>query len=88
MELHEAVDSLRWYANHGRPTGGFLRAVLANDLMQVINRGDESSLEQLPAICRFIYNQLPANTHGSYEAVDAHIAACAERRAEQKGVGA
>lgn len=74
MDLHEAVDSIRWYVDHGRPTGGFLRAVLANDLMEAIRRGDESSLENLPAICRYIYNDIPANVHGSYERVDQHIA--------------
>ena len=75
MDLHEAIDSIRWYVDHGRPTGGFLRAVLANDLMQAIASGDESSLNNLPAICRYIYNEIPGNVHGSYAAVDAHVAA-------------
>lgn len=82
MELSEAIDSLRWYADHGRPTGGFLRSVLANDLMQAVARGDESSLVNLPAICRYIYNELPSNVHGSYEAVDQHITSKHAQRAE------
>ena len=63
------IDSLYRYANEGYETGGFLKAVLANDLMEAINRADHESLPQLKAICQFIYNELPAPCHGSYAKV-------------------
>lgn len=74
MELREAEESILRYVEHGIPTGGFLRAVLANDLMEAIGRGDDSSLLNLAPICRFIYNDIPSNAHGSYSIVDGYIA--------------
>jgi len=75
MDRHEAAESIRRYVDLGIPTGGFLRAVLANDLMEAVGRADESSLLHLADICRFVYNDIPSNVHGSYARVDAHIAA-------------
>lgn len=75
MDKHEAAESIRRYVDHGIPTGGFLRAVLANDLMEAVGRADESSLMNLLAICQYVYNDIPASVHGSYARVDAHLAA-------------
>lgn len=83
MSLVDAIESLRAYADHGRPTGGFLEAVLSNDLMEAIERADESSLANLRAICSFVYNDLPMTCHGSREAVDAWLQRHAERRANE-----
>ena len=49
--------------------------MLANDLMEAVGRADESSLANLAAICRYVYNDIPSNAHGSYERVDMHQAA-------------
>ncbi len=68
--LQDCIDSLRRYADHKTPTGGFLRAVLANDLMEAIGRGDVFNIQALPEICRYIYNDIPLSCWGSYENVD------------------
>jgi hypothetical protein len=36
--------------------GGFLDAVLRNDLMDAMNRADRGSAANLSIICRFLYN--------------------------------
>ena len=63
------LESLNAYASKRRPTGGFLRAVLENDLMEAMGRGDDDALENLSAICMHIYNNMPASCHGSKERV-------------------
>ena len=84
MTLDDAKASLRRYADHGVPTGDFLRAVLANDLMQAGGRADDTSQLILLDICSYVYNDIPANCHGSYKKVDAWIEAKQAAR-EQKG---
>ena len=80
MSLDDAIDSLRAYADQGRPTGGFLQAVLSNDLMTAMASADESSRANLYDICRYVYNHLPMGCHGSPEIVTAWIASHVERR--------
>lgn len=72
-ELKRALDD---YAQHGTPTGGFLRAVLANDLMGAVGRADSNNVRLLQEICGYVYNELPGRRSGccgSYEAVDTWI---------------
>ncbi len=72
-ELKRGLDD---YAQHGTPTGGFLRAVLANDLMEAVGRADDNNVRLLKEICSYIYNEMPSRhtgCWGSYEAVDAWI---------------
>ena len=63
------MESLRLYVDRGVSTGGFLRAVLENDLMQSIGRASEDSLDCLPKLCQLIYHCLPSNAHGDRERV-------------------
>lgn len=65
--------ALRDYADYGIPTGSFLRACLANDFMETVGRADDDNIRTLPEIACYIYNEIPANCHGSYEIVDAWI---------------
>lgn len=65
--------SLDRYARYGVPTGGFLRAVLENDLQTAIARADQFSLVALPAIAAYIYNCLPSDCWGGPSTVEAHI---------------
>lgn len=45
--------------------GGFLTAVLCNDLMAAIARADSQNIQALKDICQFIYNEIPSNAWGS-----------------------
>jgi hypothetical protein len=49
---------------HYRP-GGFLEAVLSNDLKGACSGGDELSREALFPIVRWLYNRAPAGCWGS-----------------------
>jgi hypothetical protein len=69
------MDSLRRYAQHHIPTGGFLQAVLENNLMQACGRADEENAIALFQICSYIYNELPAPSHGSPAKVAAWLKA-------------
>jgi len=62
-------DSLDNYAKYRIPTGGFLHAVLSNDLMQAMGKADEENREDIYEICDYIYNILPMSCHGSPKAV-------------------
>ena len=62
---------LRAYINEGAIPGGFLLAVLENDLKGAINRADSSNLKNLVAYSYFLYNDAPADCYGSPEKVAA-----------------
>ena len=53
--------------------GGFLTAVLKNDLMEAIGRADEHSLAAIKYVAMFVYNELPRDCHGSQAKVDAWL---------------
>lgn len=82
MSLDDAIDNIRRYVDDGLPTGGFLEAVLSNDLFGAIGRADESSLHNLQAICRYVYNHVPSACWGSPAKVDAWLAAKMKERQE------
>jgi hypothetical protein len=59
------------YALNHNPTGGFLQAVLENDLYMAAIRADSYSLRGLKAIMMFLGNGvewIPRNSHGSKQA--------------------
>jgi len=81
-----AVESLLLYLSDGIPTGDFLRAVLANDLMEAVGRADCDNCEALPHIVSWVYSHVPRLARGSYEAVDTWLKKMAEKRAASKDV--
>ena len=68
-----AKESLDKYAKDRIPPGGFLIAVLANDLMEAMGRADENNRYNLHDICSYVYNNIPSGCHGSYDIVDAWL---------------
>lgn len=68
-------DSLDRYAKEHCPTGGFLAAVLANDLMDAMGRAGDDNQRDMMSICSYVYNHIPANCHGSREIVKDWLAA-------------
>ena len=64
--LHEGLIE---YLAARRPTGGFLQAVLANDLRGAVGRADEQSGPALPNIIMFLVNHAPASSWGTQEQV-------------------
>ncbi len=70
----ELVEALLRYAYHGIPPGGFLRAVLHNDLLNAVGRADDHSLRVLRTIVMFCYLELPHQCWGSQERVTVWLA--------------
>jgi len=61
-------ESLDRYAR-GFPTGGFLKAVLENNLMEAMSSADASNREALYEIVMYVYNKMPMDCWGSPEKV-------------------
>lgn len=61
------------YIVHGIPPGSFLLAVLTNDLMGALGKADEVNRDALHAYGSFLYNDAPADCHGSPAKVAAWI---------------
>lgn len=61
--------SLKRYIEGGVPLGGFMTAVMANDLMEAVGRADEVNIGILNEICSWVYSYAPRGCHGSYDAV-------------------
>lgn len=65
----EIIESIRAYADEGRPTGGFLRAVLSNDLKESFGRADDGNQATMFEIVSYCYNEIPSDCWGSPETV-------------------
>lgn len=84
----ETKDSLIRYAEHGIPTGGFLKAVLSNNLTDSVARADEENLLDLYQIVIYVYNEMPSLCHGSPERVAAWIETHRLKRQQQEEAAA
>ncbi len=62
-------ESLENYLMHGFEPGGFLTAVLANDLRLAVGRADRWNQDNLPRIVYEVVHKMPSITWGSYAAV-------------------
>ena len=67
------LDSLQLYIEIGRPTGGFLRAVLENNLSESLGRADDVNGPLLKNIVQYLYWDAPSSCWGSPEKVRAWI---------------
>jgi len=54
------LHALEQFLSDGQPVGGFLTAVLDNDLKNAIGRADRENLSALEQIVKLIYNYFPA----------------------------
>ncbi len=59
--LHDGM--IEWAINAQRP-GGFLSAVISNDLFQSFATADPQSAEALGGIVKWFYNSAPSRCHG------------------------
>lgn len=81
MTLETAKISLEHYEKDGAPTGGFLRAVLENNLLGALRQGDEDSIKNLREIAFWVWDNLPANIWGNPQRVQEHLKAKQEKAA-------
>lgn len=61
------VPGLLGYIERGEPVGGFLSAVLSNDLRGAFERADSTNERMIGEYLRFLYNFAPAGSWGSKE---------------------
>jgi len=66
--------ALERYLDHGLPPGGFLSAVIANDLMGAVARADIQNMTAIPEIAKFLFNEAPAGSWGSDENLENWLA--------------
>lgn len=64
------LESLDLYVNQRISGGGFLDAVLSNNLKDAVSRSDDKNQEGLCQIVKYIYNNAPMSCWGSKEKVD------------------
>lgn len=80
----EILASLDRYVNQGIEAGGFLNAVLENNLAEACGRADIYNKFNLHNIVGYIYNNIPYNSWGSKEKVKSWIEL--QRNINQKAV--
>src|SRR4051812_28095493 len=59
------------YIENGLPAGGFLSAVLENDLKSACGRADHINQQHIPSIVAWFWNFAPSTCWGSREKVEA-----------------
>ena len=67
------AHALAMYVVEGIQPGGFLSAVLANDLFEAAARADGSNQKILPQWVRAVFNAVPGRAWGSRDAVQAWV---------------
>jgi hypothetical protein len=77
------VESVRNYLEHGVPPGGFLTALLCNDLCEVCRQADDDNRCLLFATVSWFYNEAPPFSWGDAQRVKDWIVAHEKRRAGQ-----
>lgn len=65
--------ALKRYVEDGIPTGGFLYAVLTNDLSGTFGKADCENIEKIKEICGFVYNEIPSGAWGNIKKVNKWI---------------
>ncbi len=61
------LAGIRGYIEHGHRVGGFLSAVIDNDLCQAVGRADDDNIANLPAFVDYFYNYANSECWGSRE---------------------
>lgn len=67
------LGALQRYVEDRIQPGGFMTAVLSNDLREAIARADDECLAALHTIVARLYNDVPSICWGSPEKVDAWL---------------
>ena len=70
MIPERTLEGLKRYVKDKIPPGGFLTAVLENNLLNSFQRADGENRQAIPEIVYYVHNHLPANCWGSPKTVD------------------
>lgn len=58
-------DGMKRYIEHGIKPGGFLEAVLKNDLKGAVTKADDTNIKELTNIVLWIHWEIPSGSCGS-----------------------
>lgn len=61
------IESIKLYVKDGTHPGGFLEAVLSNNLQESFGRADIENRQFIFEIVRYCYNEIPSSCWGSQE---------------------
>ncbi len=61
------IDGITNYIHHRIPPGGFLTAILCNDLKNTVFQADITNMRNIPAYIYYLYNYAPHDCWGSKE---------------------
>lgn len=75
-------DALENYFLRGWRPGGFVTAVLANDLMRACVSCDPANRQSLVDIAKWVQHRAPTGSWGNYDTVDAWLADVDGRRTQ------
>ena len=67
ISTKETIDN---YVTHGVEPGGFVRAVLENNLCGAFGRADVENRRDIFEIVSYVHNNIPAGCNGSPEKVE------------------
>ena len=87
MIKESIIRGIRRYADEHCPTGGFLRAVLSNDLRESCFRADDNNVVDLVEIVKYCHWEIPSNCWGSPEKVEAWLEKRPLRATESDDLG-
>lgn len=79
---HHTHDGIVLYVLYGVPPGGFLTAVICNDLMESFGRADEDNREHLFDIVNWFYNCAPTGCWKSAANMNAWMEALQHKQQE------
>jgi hypothetical protein len=63
------IRTINNWVNDGWQPGGFVTAVLENDLAQAFARADDNNTRAMAEIVQYVWNEIPGNCWGSKQAV-------------------
>ena len=70
MLPHHMQDGMKDYIEKGYQPGGFLSALLCNNLRQTFERADSINRERIFSFIQFLYSYAPSDCWGSEEKFD------------------
>lgn len=78
-------QALADYANHGKPVGDFLRAIITNDFKLACGKADSDNQRVLLAYSGYVTMNLPMICHGSVRVYQAWLLLHAAEKADIEG---
>jgi hypothetical protein len=82
MITEDTKETIRLYVEEGYSSGGFMTAVLCNDLMDALSTADLENRANIFDIVQYIYNNIPFGVWGSREIVTEHFQSFKNKKVE------